>query len=56
MPRDGVSSVIDEHWMVIDEFDKMYMKGLGGASESIFQYMLKNIHADVTSGGLASMG
>jgi uncharacterized protein len=60
-PRDTVSSVIDEEWMVVDEtFDRMY-KTAGGdewgrSSEAITKYMLKRVRADVSSGGLASMG
>jgi len=60
-PRDSVSSVIDEEWMVVDEtFDRMYKTAgsdeWGRSSEAITKYMLKRVRADVSSGGLASMG
>lgn len=60
-PRDSVSSVIDEEWMVVDEtFDRLYQAAgaaeLGRASEAITKFMLKRVRADVSSGGLASMG
>lgn len=60
-PRDSISPVIDEEWMVVDEtFDRMY-KTAGGdewgrSSEAITKYMLKRVRAEVSSGGLASMG
>jgi uncharacterized protein len=60
-PRDSVSNVIDEEWMVVDEtFDRLYQAAgaseLGRASEAITKFMLKRVRADVSSGGLASMG
>ncbi len=60
-PRDSVSPVVDEEWMVVDEmFDKLYQNAgagsVGRSSEAITKYMLKRVRADVTSGGLASMG
>ncbi|MEW6516954.1 MAG: DUF4912 domain-containing protein [candidate division FCPU426 bacterium] len=60
-PRDSVSGVIDEEWMVVDEtFDRLYQAAgaseLGRASEAITKFMLKRVRADVSSGGLASMG
>jgi hypothetical protein len=60
-PRDAISSVIDEEWMVVDEtFDRLYKAAgadeFGRTSESMVKYMLKRVRADVTSGGLGSMG
>ncbi len=60
-PRDSVSPVVDEEWMVVDQtFDKLYQTAgaaeLGRSSEAITKYMLKRVRADVTSGGFASMG
>ncbi|MCD4813080.1 DUF4912 domain-containing protein [bacterium] len=60
-PRDSVSPVVDEEWMVVDEtFDRLYKSAgasaPGQTSEGITKYMLKRVRADVTSGGLASMG
>jgi uncharacterized protein len=60
-PRDSVSPVVDEEWMVVDEtFDQLYQTAgaaeLGRSSEAITKYMLKRVRADVTSGGIASMG
>ncbi len=60
-PRDAISSIIDEEWMVVDEtFDRLYKAAgadeFGRSSEAMVKYMLKRVHADVTSGGLASMG
>jgi uncharacterized protein len=60
-PRDSVSSVVDEEWMVVDEtFERLYKSAgadeWGRSSEAITKYMLKRVRADVTSGGLGSMG
>jgi len=60
-PRDSVSPVVDEEWMVVDEtFDRLYQSAgaaePGSSSEAITKYMLKRVRADVSSGGLASMG
>jgi hypothetical protein len=60
-PRDTVSSVIDEEWMVVDEtFDQLCRTAgageLGRSSEAITKYMLARERAEVSSGGLASMG
>ncbi len=60
-PRDSVSSVIDEEWMVLDDtFERLYKAGgaedRGRSSEAITKYMLKRVRADVSSGGLGSMG
>lgn len=60
-PRDSISNVIDEEWMMVDEtFDKLYRTAgageLGSASEALAKYLLANVRAEVTSGGLASMG
>ncbi len=60
-PRDSISPVVDEEWMVVDEmFDQLYQNAgagsIGRSSEAITKYMLKRVRADVTSGGLASMG
>jgi len=60
-PRDSVSPVIDEEWMVVDEtFDQLYHTAgaaeFGRSSEALTKYMLKRVRAEVTSGGLASMG
>jgi hypothetical protein len=59
-PRDAISSVIDEEWMVVDEtFDRLYKAAgadeFGRTSEAMVKYMLKRVRADVTSGGLGSM-
>lgn len=61
MPRDSISPVIDEEWMVVDEmFDQLYQSAgagdVGRSSDAITKYMLKRVRADVSSGGLASMG
>jgi hypothetical protein len=60
-PRDAISSVIDEEWMVVDEtFDRLYKAAgadeLGRSSEAMVKYMLKRVRAEETSGGLGSMG
>jgi hypothetical protein len=60
-PRDSVSPIIDEEWMVVDEtFDQLYHTAgaaeFGRSSEALTKYMLKRVRAEVTSGGLASMG
>lgn len=60
-PRDSISPVVDEEWMVVDEmFDQLYQTAgaaeMGRSSEAITKYMLKRVRADVTSGGIASMG
>lgn len=59
-PRDAISTVIDEEWMVVDEtFDRLYKAAgadeFGRSSEAMVKYMLKRVHADVTSGGISSM-
>ncbi len=60
-PCDKVSSVVDEEWMVVDEtFDQLCRTAgageLGRSSEAITKYMLARERAEVSSGGLASMG
>jgi hypothetical protein len=60
-PRDAISSIIDEEWMVVDEtFDRLYKAAgaddRGRTSEAMVKYMQKRVHADVTSGGISSMG
>ncbi len=60
-PRDSVSGVIDEEWMVVDDaFDRLYRTAgaeeWGRSSEAITKYLIKRARADVSSGGLASMG
>lgn len=60
-PRDSISPVVDEEWMVVDDtFERLYKTAgadeWGRSSEAITKYMLKRVRADVTSGGLASMG
>ncbi len=60
-PRDSVSPLVDEEWMVVDEtFDRLYRTAgaaeLGQSSEAITKYMLKRVRAEAGSGGLASMG
>jgi len=60
-PRDAISSIIDEEWMVVDEtFDRLYKAAgaeeLGRSSEAMVKYMLKRVRAEETSGGLGSMG
>ncbi|MBN1594939.1 DUF4912 domain-containing protein [candidate division FCPU426 bacterium] len=60
-PRDSVSPIVDEEWMMVDEtFERLYQTAgaadWGRSSEAMVKYMLKRVRADVTSGGLASMG
>jgi hypothetical protein len=60
-PRDSISDVIDEEWMMVDEtFDKLYRTAGAGepgpASEVLMKNLLTNTRAEVTSGGLASTG
>lgn len=61
MPRDAVSQVIDEEWMMVDEeFWKMYGYPEGfrrGMSSAEMQEMLKRRHEmEITSSGLSSPG
>ncbi len=57
-PRDNVSDVIDDEWMVIEEdFKRLYRLaggGLGNSSAELVESLIKRLEQEISSGGVSS--
>jgi hypothetical protein len=59
-PRDNISEVIDEEWMIIEEdFKKIYRlatgAGLGGNSLELVESLIKRLEREIGSGAVSSL-
>ena len=59
-PRDNVSEVIDEEWMVIEEdFKKLYRLagagGMNGSSAELIESLIKRLEGEMSSGAVSSL-
>jgi hypothetical protein len=59
-PRDQISDVIDEEWMIIEEdFRKMYRlatgSGLGNSSLELVESLIKRLEKEIGSGAVSSL-
>jgi hypothetical protein len=59
-PRDNVSDVIDEEWMIIEEdFRKIYRlasgSGLGNSSVELVESLIKRLEREIGSGAISSL-
>ena len=58
-PRDNVSEVVDEEWMIIEEdFRKLYRLaggGLGNSSAELVESLIKRLEKEIGSGAVSSL-